>query len=133
MTEKQTTQQVEVHTGNGQLAGAPRRVVTPPADVLRRKDRLVLTLDMPGVEPASLEVTFSEGILKVLGKTRPAENEASGGVTYAEFEFGDYERSFRVDERIDTAAIAAELVDGALRIELPLEKPAQTRVAVRTS
>lgn len=133
MSDKQTTQRVEVQTGDGRLTSTPRRLVTPPADVLRRKDRLSLVLDVPGVEPSSLEVTFSEGILKVLGKARPTEAETGGGVTYAEFEFGDYERSFRVDERIDAAGIGAELGDGTLHIELPLEKPAQTRVAVRTA
>ena len=134
MTDKITTQDVQVQNG-GQLATPPRRVVTPPTDVIEKNDRIVATLDMPGVDPASLEVTFSEGNLRVQGKTRlaEAETDATSGVTYAEFELGDYERVFRVQRHIDAANITADLADGVLTVELPLERPARTRVAVRTA
>lgn len=133
MTQNQNAQEVQVRRENGQLGTHPRRLVTPPADVLKRRDRIAVTLDMPGVDPGSLEVTFSEGLLRVRGQGPQPEADSAGGVTYAEFELGDYERSFRVGERIDSARISAELVEGTLTVELPIEQPAQTRVAVRTS
>lgn len=133
MTQNPLTQEIEPRPGNGQLASAPRRVVTPPADILRKNDRIVLTLDLPGVDPASLSVTCAENALHVTAKARSQEAEVRGGVTYAEFEFGDYERTFRLDDRIDSAGIDAELVDGVLKIELPLVKPAQRRVTVRVA
>jgi HSP20 family protein len=133
MSQRQGAHDVQIQ--DGRLATAPRRIVTPPADVLEKSDRIVAVLDMPGADPSSLEITFSEGVLRVEGQARATQTpvDPKGGVTYAEFELGAYERSFRVLQRIDPEAITAEWNEGVLRVELPLEQPSRKRVPIRTT
>ena len=129
--QPQTNGQQQTSGEDQPLATAPRRVVAPPTDVRRLADRYVFELDVPGIDAASLDVTFCEETLRVRGAVHPREVEGQPGSTYAEFELPDaYERAFQVKDRIDVEQLSARLADGVLRVELPLERPAQTRIAV---
>ena len=55
-------------------------------------------------------------------------------LTLAEYETGDYERSFRVSDGIATDKIEAAYKDGVLRLTLPKAEQAKARkIAVKVS
>jgi HSP20 family molecular chaperone IbpA len=49
------------------------------------------------------------------------------GLTWAEYEVGDYQRRFTLSDEVDRDGIEAVMKDGVLRLYLPKAKAAQTR------
>jgi HSP20 family molecular chaperone IbpA len=107
------------------------RVLTPPADILETEGAFELTLDLPGVDPASLDLTFENDVLTLRAKSRVPSPEGYA-LAHAEFELGDYHRAFEVGEHVDADGIEANLRHGVLTIRLPKAKAEARKVAVST-
>ncbi len=127
----QESKDIQVRT-NGEVQAERRPIFSPAADVRRTSQGYLLTMDVPGVDPDSIDLTFTGDVLRVKGRTQAPER-ADRGQGYAEFEFGDYERAFEFSEPIQSDAIEAKLTNGVLEVMLPLTKPAQTKIAVHTN
>ena len=78
---------------------------------------MILCGDLPGVEPADLDIRFENRELTVLGKVAP--RHADRRSVYGEYGVGDFYRTFAVGESIDADKIAAELKNGVLTLHLP--------------
>ena len=107
------------HNGGGQAVAesSERLVFTPRFDVAETEDDLILYGDLPGVEPADLDVRFEERELTVHGKVAPRHADAQH--LRGEYGIGDFHRTFSVGESIDAGEITAELKNGVLTIRLP--------------
>ena len=105
-------------TANG-TPTKPDVTVCPPADILETADAFRLLLDLPGVQPADVDVRFADGELAVHARR--------GGRSA-----GSFARTFRVSERIAADRIAADLTHGVLTLTLPkVEALRPRRIAVR--
>jgi HSP20 family protein len=117
------------HNGNNQVektAPAGRRVVyTPRVDILELPEKLVLTLDMPGVRPEDVEINFERGELTVSGKRQPVEHQ--GQWLVEEIERGDWYRAFLISQDVAADKIGADLKNGVLTIHLPRAEAALPR------
>lgn len=103
-----------------------RRLFLPRADIYETEAEIVVTADIPGANDKSVNVTLERNVLTIQAYTRPvASNEY--GLTYAEYEEGDYQRSFRLSDEIDREHIQAVVSDGVLRLHLPKAGTARTR------
>jgi HSP20 family molecular chaperone IbpA len=91
---------------------------TPPADILEKGDTVVMLLDVPGADPASLDVTLDKHLLTIAARVAQA---APAGYAPAHIEFGNgtYERRFVFSEQMDGDRIDATLKDGVLRLSVP--------------
>lgn len=103
-----------------------RPLYSPPADIYETKDALVLLLEMPCVEPGSVNVTLDKRVLRVTGTCSPVVPSGCS-LTHAEYRDGDYERAFTLSENIDGEGIAASLRHGLLKVILPKVKPAPAK------
>jgi HSP20 family protein len=91
----------------------------PPADVAVSDDDMVLTVDVPGIDPSELEVEMVDGQLVVRGeRKRP---EASGGTRWSltERPFGKFERRIELPTGVDPDAITASVDHGVLSLIVP--------------
>jgi HSP20 family molecular chaperone IbpA len=94
------------------------RVTIPRADVWEEGDALVLYADMPGVNPASLDVSVEAGVLTVHG--RRAEPAPEGAhLTHQEYEPRSYHRVFKVGSEVDLDHVEARVKNGVLTLRLP--------------
>jgi HSP20 family protein len=93
-------------------------IVTPPADILEKGDTVVLLLDLPGADPASLDVTLDKHVLTIEARVTLAAPEGYAA-EHIEFQNGTYERRFVFSERMDGDHIDATLKDGVLRLTVP--------------
>ena len=61
-------------------------------------------------------------------------NRTNGfNIAYAEYEEGDYQRSFRLSDEIDRDKIEAVVSDGVLRLRLPKSQEARVKkISVNT-
>ena len=102
--------------------GEDRIAFEPAFEVKETGDAYVFKADVPGLEPADLEVSLTGNRLTVGGK-REAEKEEKGDTYYTyERSYGSFTRSFTLPEDINGAAIQANLEKGVLSISVP-KKP----------
>ena len=70
---------------------------TPRIDIVEYEQELVLSADLPGVTPENLDIQYEEGQLTLHGKVTPRTYGKQCRV--AEYEVGDFYRTFRIGER----------------------------------
>ncbi len=114
--ELQATQKQEIAPEKGELT-LEGPYFSPAVDIYSNETELVLMADMPGVQNDQVEVDLSEGILSILGKV--TVESTSGESLLAEYRTGNYFRTFRLTDDIDTGKITASLADGVLKLTLP--------------
>jgi HSP20 family molecular chaperone IbpA len=91
---------------------------TPRADIYEVDDQLVIVMDVPGADEKAVDITLEKNVLTVNAYIEPVEVEGFG-LAFAEYEVGDYQRSFKLSEDIDREKIQATIRDGLLRLYLP--------------
>jgi len=93
----------------------------PQVDCFRTDDppALHVIVELPGVDPASVEVVAT-GTALVLSGTR--ERPPAGGARYhqMEIDYGPFQRRLDLAEEVDATGATASYENGMLRIELPL-------------
>jgi HSP20 family protein len=90
----------------------------PRVDVIDAEKQYVLEVDLPGVDPNSVQVELEQGLLQIKGE-RQASHGDQAAYTYRERRAGKFERSFRVPEAVDADAITAKFDKGVLEIRVP--------------
>lgn len=116
----------EVEIAEGAERTRPTKAFVPRADIYETDDSLVIVADMPGVDESSIDITLEKNVLHLKGAV-DFEQPENFGLAYAEYEIGDYERSFTLSDEIDRDNIEATINDGVLRVFLPKAGPAKTR------
>jgi HSP20 family protein len=86
----------------------------------------VLLCDLPGVEPANLELKVESTELIVHGKVPPGR----GLVDFwtGEYGVGDFFRSFTIPSEVDLNLITAEFTMGVLTVHLPKIEAAKPKI-----
>jgi HSP20 family protein len=114
------------------FASSHRGGFRPQVDCIRGEDppALHVVMELPGVDPASLQVVAAERVLVVSGERhRPP---LSGRYRQLEIEYGPFQRRIPLDAAVDTDAASARYEQGMLTVELPIapEPPKTERVAI---
>lgn len=107
-------------------SGTDRSPRFMPMDLYKVDDHYVLTADLPGVDPGSVDVTVDNGTL-TLTAHRSARSEDSVQWLANERFFGTYRRQLALGDGIDTTKIAATYENGVLTVTIPLAERAKAR------
>lgn len=96
-------------------------------DVYETSQEVVVELDLPGTDPADINVLIQGGWLIVEGVKRDTEAPPAGPVRYLCIEryFGSVKRTIKLPGDIDATATKAVYRDGVLRITLPRKEGGQ--------
>ena len=97
-----------------------------PADAYRKDDRFYLHLDLPGVDPDSIDITVEKNNLTVTAERR-FETSGDEQLLLNERPSGSYSRQFFLGESLDTDAIEAGYDHGVLTVTLPIAETAKAR------
>ncbi len=97
-----------------------------PMDGVRRDGEIALRFDLPGVDPASIDLTVDRGVLTVTAKRAQeyAENEK---LFIRERVTGTFTRRVFLSDDLDTSAVEASFTDGVLSVRIPVAEKAQPR------
>jgi HSP20 family protein len=95
----------------------PGRFV-PQADVVQGERSYTVLVDLPGVRRADVDVTLEGARLIVRGVRRPSHPH--GKARSVERGAGRFERVFLLPSSAVGDAVTADLIDGVLRIEVPV-------------
>ncbi len=94
-----------------------RKVYTPKVDIIETGDAMVMYADIPGADEKTVDVTIEKSVLTIRGTIAPQEFEGRS-IAYAEYDVGDYERSFTVSDEVDRNRIEAVVKNGVLKLLL---------------
>lgn len=119
-----------------QKAGTESRPVAllPSVDVHEDADRYVLRADLPGVQPADIQVTADQGVLTIHAERRVERREGENPQGRYERFAGTFARRFTLPEDANTDAISARSTHGVLELTIPKQvKPEPRRISVEAA
>jgi HSP20 family protein len=121
----------------GQEENDQSNVVTsqwaPQVDIKEEEKRFVIYADIPGVDPATIEVSMDKGILTIKGERSVESGEQPGQFTRQERLHGLFHRRFGLPDSADADGITATGRHGVLEVSIP-KKPETTprRINIET-
>ena len=110
---------------NHLLSGA-RTPLGMPMDVWQAEDGYHVALDLPGVDPATVEITSERNMLTIRAERRPEYAEGQE-VLVAERPQGSFTRQLQIGDTLDAGGVQATYRDGVLGLLIPVAQSAQPR------
>ncbi len=109
-------------------SGSERRLL-PAMEVRRTDAEYVLRMELPGVDPDTMDVTVDGSTLRVRAERRGATEE-QGEQLRREILNGTFEREVVLPFRIDPEKLSARYEDGVLEVRIPYAGPRAVKVPV---
>ena len=106
--------------------GSVARPATLPMDAFRDDHAFVVEMEVPGVDPDSLDVTVEKNVLTVHAERRPRYDDKVERVV-GERSYGAFSRQLFLGDSLDTDALTAEYDAGVLTIRIPVAEQAKPR------
>ncbi len=91
----------------------------PPVDVCESEEAVTVSVELPGVRPADVEVRVSGSELRVTGRKRKGAPRGLISHLCSERSYGQFRRTVALRWPVRVEAAAAELRDGLLTVRLP--------------
>jgi HSP20 family protein len=107
-------------------AQADNRVMAVPIDAYRSGDAFVVELDLPGVDPETIDLTVEKNVVNVRAERRGPWSEGVDAVV-RERPHGLFSRQLFMGENLDTDALEADYTAGVLRLSIPIHAAAKAR------
>ena len=105
-----------------------------PLDVSEDDNSYNLKASLPGIDPADLEISFSENSLTIRGETHAESVGENAKWHLRERSFGKFVRSITMPAAVNADEISADYEDGVLTLTLPKAEEVKPRIiAVRGS
>jgi HSP20 family protein len=89
----------------------------PKLDVSETKDAMVVTAEMPGVDPKEIEIMLTGDLLTLKGEKESEEKEER--YHRVERTYGAFLRSVRLPVAVDGSKVTATFKNGVLVVTLP--------------
>ena len=104
----------------------------PPLQITEMENEVLVHLKTQDFSPEDLEITFKENVLVINGKKKKKEDIKNKEIHYYRRRIDSFQRTIRVQTKIQADAIDAKYRDGILIITLPKvkEKPSSVKVAI---
>jgi HSP20 family protein len=97
-----------------------------PVDLYRDQDQYILTADLPGVDPGSVDIDV-DGQLLTIRANRTATAQENTKWLVQERPNGTYLRQFSLGEGVDSSRISARYDNGVLSVIIPVSEKAKPR------
>ncbi|HWB72678.1 MAG TPA: Hsp20/alpha crystallin family protein [Egibacteraceae bacterium] len=93
--------------------------LVPPIDAFRTDEGLVVRVDLPGLRPDQVDISFQDGMLTISGERRFDTEVKEENWLRQERPVGVFERGFSLAEGTDPGAITANFENGVLELRVP--------------
>lgn len=100
-----------------------------PMDAVRRGETVHVFLDLPGVDPASIDLEVERNVLTVKAERRWAREDGDQ-VLASERRQGAFLRRLLLGDTLDGERVQADYRDGVLAISIPVAEAAKPRKVV---
>lgn len=100
----------------------------PPVEMATHGSDVVITLELPGVDPEEVDIEVSDGRLTISGERKDRGEQSHGRVLVREVRYGAFRRTFQLPNGITADQVEAEADHGLLRLRVknvtrPVEPP----------
>lgn len=106
--------------------GTATRPAAMPMDAYRHDGRFVVSLDLPGVDPDSIDLTVERNVLTIHAERRTPMDDGAERVV-GERTYGTFSRQLFLGETLDVDRLTADYDAGVLTIEIPVAEEAKPR------
>ena len=106
--------------------GSNRSPLFMPMDLCKIDDHYLLTADLPGVDPGSIDVTADNGTLTLTAHRSARSEDSVKWLTNERF-FGSYRRQLSLGDGVDPNRISATYENGVLTVTIPIAEAAKPR------
>jgi HSP20 family protein len=95
---------------------------TPAVDIVEDEESFVLAIELPGMRPDDVSVSFDDGVLTIRGERR---GETVEGAAYhrRERSHGAFCRAFALPDDVDGGEGVAVMAEGVLTLRVPKREP----------
>ncbi|MBI5470953.1 MAG: Hsp20/alpha crystallin family protein [Ignavibacteriae bacterium] len=107
------------------------RYYSPAIAAWENDDHTALMVELPGVKKEDLKLSVENNVLTVTGSRKRHATPEKSTWLRNEIRTGDFSRTVRLPQGVDTTKISAELANGVLRVVLPKAeevKPREIRI-----
>jgi HSP20 family protein len=122
----------DLHDGQ---EGATSKFV-PAVDIYEDAKKVVLKLEVPGVDQKDLDIRVENHTLTVKGERKFEAEEKEQNFHRIERRYGSFFRAFTLPTTVDTESVQANYNNGVLKLELakkPEAQPKQIKVNVESA
>src|SRR5262249_9371355 len=99
----------------------------PAVDIYEDAKKVVLKLEVPGMEEKDLDIRVENNTLTVKGERKFEKDEKEENFHRIERRYGSFYRSFTLPSTVDTENVDAKYNAGVLKIELKKKAEAQPK------
>jgi HSP20 family protein len=127
----------------GRLMGRPLDLIgnkgatmlmAPSIDVSENDREIVITAEVPGVEPEDLDISLSDHVLSITGEKHQEAEQEEGDYYHCERSFGAFRRSIELPQTADLDTMEAEDRNGVVTIRIRKKaEAAPRRIEVKPS
>lgn len=105
----------------------------PPVEMATDGADVVITLELPGVNPEEVDIEVADGRLTISGERADRSDQNRGKVLVREVRYGAFRRTFQLPEGVTADQIEAESDQGLLRVRIrnvtrPVEPPRKINI-----
>ena len=105
----------------------------PTTDIYAQGDRLVIRIELAGVDPEDVDLRFANGVLTVSGSRTPEFGDPEPTFYVRERFYGEFRRAFTLPEGTERSQIQAGFEDGLVEITVAgaADPPDSARIELR--
>ena len=104
----------------------------PSANIIDQEKAFVIELAIPGIPKDALNIAVEKNILTITS-TKEEANQDSIRYTKKEFQVQNFERKFKLNEKVLTDAIEAKLENGILQLTIPKAAEVYTKQLIEVA
>jgi HSP20 family protein len=91
---------------------------TPATEVLSKGDNLIIRVELAGVRPEDIDITFTGGMLTISGQRERVTGEEEENYYVQERHYGTFRRGMALPENVNDEDISANFQDGVVEISV---------------
>lgn len=99
----------------------------PRVDIYEEAGRFLIIADLPGVDPADIDIRMDKGVLSLKGQRAAVEVGEGSRYSRVERQHGEFQRDFALPDSADADRIVANGHNGVLEISIPKKAESEPR------
>ena len=111
----------------GEVSTTQRAGVFPPLNIYDDGESLVVKAEVPGIDPADLEINATVNALTIKGERKRPSADDKASFHRRERSYGTFSRSVNLPQEINSEKVQASYKHGVLEIMLPKAEEAKPR------
>jgi HSP20 family protein len=115
------------YAGTDAGTGATSGAWVPPLDVYETPEKLVVTMELAGIDPKDVDVSVEDSMLTVSGTREFYSDVNEEDFHRVERRYGSFSRSLSLPSTSNAEAIQASFDKGVLTVEIPKREEAKPK------